>query len=175
MNSIKSRRLFLRNAGLVSLGIAAIPNPLSAAKAIDTKTDENAELQDPGNIRRQLLVKGRVYDKKAKRPLSNAEIEVWHDADKWSVRPFHKKVITDENGYYQFVSKRPDKLNGQSPRINFKLSNSVDNYNTELLVNDFGAFITDKHWVMNRAIGDELFPQFKNLPTHTELTFNLTI
>ena len=182
MKKATTRRLFLRTAGITAAGITTMPsafamNSFSNAENLTVPSLEEATeiMNQTTKVHEHVLIHGLVVDKVSKEPIKNAQLEVWHQSSEPGKFAFHSRLITDENGRYNFSTKRPGKLKGKSPRINFKLSKPDSSYTTELIVTDFGAHITDNHWVLNQQMGEQLFPRQVDRESHTEFTFNLSI
>ena len=60
-------------------------------------------------------------------------------------------------------------------RLYFKISNGNTTYFTELLINDFGAYITSKHWEENNQLNDKLFPLKNGTLNFSEIQFHISI
>lgn len=182
MKKATSRRLFLRTAGITAAAITTMPsvfavNNFSNLSKSANPSHENAsmDINHSKQVHEQILIYGVIFDKFSKSPIKNAELKVWHHSDEPGKLGSQYRITTDDNGLYKFATKRPRKVKGKSPRINFNLSKPDGSYNTELIVTDFGAFITDNHWVLNQQLGEQVFPQQTNYESHTEFQFNLSI
>ena len=184
MKNIPSRRLFLRKSAIATAGVAllssssiatTLTNNNSPFDGYNPYTEENTDLRVASFNGKHLNVKGKIYDKTGTFPLSNATIEIWHLSPNSNSYKHHAKLKTDTNGQYNFVTDFPNRENGKMPRIYFKLSNNNTIYFTELLVNDFGAHITDKHWEENNQLGDKLFPLKVGSTKSSTVEFNVSI
>ena len=136
--------------------------------------EETTDLRISSLFGKHLYVKGEIYDKTGTYTLSNTTIEVWHLSPESNKYKHHAKLITNNNGEYSFVTDFPNKEEGKMPRIYFKVSNNNTTYFTELLVNDFGAHITDKHWEENNQLKDNLFPVKKGTKNNSSVIFNIS-
>ena len=184
MRTNPTRRLFLRNTALTAVGIALVPSAILAkqhTKNFGSFKDHVPSVPCTSDLRtlpfvgKQLTVKGCVYDKSGLYPLANASIEVWHlspNSNKFS----HKaKLVSNASGEYLFQTDFPNKEEGKSPRIYFKVSHGVTSYSTELLVSDYDAHITGEHWERNKQLESKLFPKKTGTFNASTITFNLSI
>jgi protocatechuate 3,4-dioxygenase beta subunit len=140
MKSENTRRQFLRNLGIASVGIGFIPKlsfaQTSNAEACDPTTldyygegpfyIENApeifnnllaSESEPGE---RLVLTGRAYDLDCETPLANVEIDIWHADDAGDYDnsfDLRGKTYTNAQGYYSFETILPGKyLNGNKYR-----------------------------------------------------------
>ncbi|WP_157961059.1 hypothetical protein [Lutibacter citreus] len=184
MNHNSSRRLFLRNTAMVTTGIALF----SSTSAINAFTkeacpfegynpyaEETSDLRTSSIYGKHLSVEGIIFDKTGTFPLSNTSVEVWHlspNSNKYK----HQAILkTNNKGEYNFVTDFPNKETGKMSRIYFKVSNNSKTYFTELLVNDFGAHITGKHWEENYQLKEKLFPLKEGASNFSTVQFNISI
>jgi protocatechuate 3,4-dioxygenase beta subunit len=124
---------------------------------------------------KHLSVKGVIYDELGINSLPNAKIEVWHlspHSNKYRHRGTFK---TDSFGNYEFITDYPNKEKGKCARIYFKVSKSETSYFTELSLNDYGAYISGKHWEENNQLGEKLFPKKESFLNRSTVTFNISI
>ncbi len=150
MSSKNSRRQFLKNIGITSLGVGLIPNlslaSYSPPSACDATTLDyygegpfytanppeisNGQLADENEAGTRLILSGRAYDLDCNTPLANTVVDVWHaddagtyDNSGYNLRGFTK---TNAQGYYVFETIYPGKyLNGNQYRpahIHFKIT-----------------------------------------------------
>lgn len=183
MKSHPSRRLFLRNSAIATTGIALFSSTTFAnAFTIDDSpfegynpyAEEKTDLRTSTLFGKHITVKGKIFDKTGTSPLFNATIEVWHLSPDSNKYKHQAKLTTNSSGEYSFITDFPRKEKGKMNRIYFKISNGNTTYFTELLINDFGAFITDKHWEENNQLGDKLFPKKEGSLNKATITFNIT-
>ncbi len=179
-----SRRLFLRNTAIATTGVAL----LSSASFANSLTindspfdgynpyaEEKTDLRTSALFGKHLHVKGAIFDSTGTFKLSNADIEVWHLSPNSTKYKHRAKLKTNSLGEYSFVTDFPNKEIGKASRIYFKVSYEDSAYFTELLVNDFGAFIMDKHWEKNKQLKNKLFPTKDSNINNSTITFNLSI
>ncbi|UMB53700.1 hypothetical protein MKD41_15375 [Lutibacter sp. A64] len=184
MKNLPSRRLFLRNTAIAATGLALFSSPTFATSFTNTESPfdgynpyakETTDLRTSSLFGKHLSVKGIIFDKTGTFPLSNTSIEVWHLSPNSNTYKHHAKLKTNTNGEYNFVTDFPNKEKGKMSRIYFKVSNNSKTYFTELLINDFGANITGKHWEENIQLKDNLFPIKKGAKNNSSVVFNISI
>lgn len=179
-----SRRLFLRNSAIATTGIAFF----SATPLINAFTTEESpfdgynsyaeiktDLRTSSFLGKHITIQGKIFDKTGTDFLPNTSVEVWHLSPNSNSFRHRAKLKTDSNGAYNFVTDFPNKETGKGARIYFKVSNSNTTYFTELLVTDFGAHITGKHWEENNQLKDDLFPIKTGAENNSSVVFNMSI
>ena len=183
MKNYPSRRLFLRNSAIATTGLALFSsnNVLNAFNVennpfegynpyAEEKTDLRTSL-----FEKQITVKGKIYDETGLFSKPNTTVEVWHLSPGTSKYRHQGKIKTNSSGEYSFITDFPNKEFGKAPRVYFKVSNNSTTYFTELLLNDFGAHITGKHWEENNQLGEKLLPIKKGSHNSSTITFNISI
>lgn len=177
-----SRRLFLQRSMLATTGVALLTTGITQAfttaspyEGYNPYTEEKNDLRFSSILGKHVTVKGKVYDKSGAIPISNTIIEVWHLSPNSKKYRHKAQLRTNEIGEYQFITDFPNNVEGKMPRIYFKISSKNDSYFTELAITDFGAHISDKHWVKNKVLGKKMFPTHKTLFNQTHIIFNLSI
>ena len=138
----------------------------------DTKTDMRTV-----SFGQHIKVKGSIYDKTGLSPISNAKIEVWHLSPNSSKFRHRGKLKTNAEGEYSFITDFPDKEQGKSHRIYFKVSNTNKTYFTELILGSTSpsSYITSKHWEENQELGKKLMPVSEKFLNTTTINFNISI
>ena len=184
MKSHPSRRLFLRNSAIATTGIALFSSTTfantftsddSPFEGYNPYAEEKTDLRTSSLFEKHLQVKGEIFDITGNFPLSNATVEVWHLSPNSTKFKHRAKLKTNSFGEYSFITDFPRKESGKMSRIYFKVSNGNNVCFTELLVNDFGAHITSKHWESNNQLGKKLFPLKNGTPNSSEIQFNISI
>jgi len=138
-------------------------------------TEEKTDLRNSSLFGKYISIKGTIYDKKGLVSQPNTTMEVWHLSPNSNKFRHHGKMKTDSQGSYQFITNFPNKEEGKASRVYFKVSTNETTYFTELLLNDFGAHITGKHWEENNQLGDKLFPLKEGALDSSTITFNISI
>lgn len=180
MKNLPSRRLFLQKTAMATTGVALLSSNTvikaftkddSPFSGYNPYVEEKTDLRTSSLFGKHLSVKGHIYNKTGNSTVSNVTIEVWHLSPKSSKYKHQGKMKTNSLGEYSFITDFPNKEFGKTARVYFKVSNNKTTYFTELLVNDFGAHITGKHWEENQQLSDNLFP----LKDNSVITFNISI
>jgi len=173
----------LRIATITSTGALLIPG-VFIDKSQAQATSENKvlfenshklDLRTSGFTNKHITVKGTVYDHTGFVPRSNAAIEVLLPSSDLFHSSKVKRITTNEKGEYQFMLDFPERYARMAPRVKFNVSYGHNAYSTELIVNDFGAYISSKHWELNNKLNNKLFPKMETISNHTEVTFNLSV
>lgn len=176
-----SRRLFLKNSVLATSGLTlfstTIVNALnnSPFDGYNPYTEELTDLRNSSFLGKHIILKGIIYDELGVNPLPNTTIEIWHlspDTNKYNHRG---KMKTNKFGEYRFKTDFPNREGGKTPRIYFKITGSNEPYFTELMINNFGAHISGKHWEENKLLENKLFPVLKKTPNQFQIDFNISI
>ncbi len=180
MKNNTSRRLFIRNVSFASVGAAF----LSSTSSLSAMTlDENqfagynpyaelkTDLRVSKLIGKHITVKGKIFCKNKLEPIEGAKIEVWHLSPNSSKYRHQAKLYTNEDGTYSFITDFPGREGGKLSRIYFKTSKGDTTCTTELLMNDFGSYITGDHWEKNQSLGDLLQP----VKNQSNIQFNISI
>lgn len=181
MKNVKSRRLFLRKAGISAAGALLLPSVIVKSSKAEMVYENNSlnlvgnKLDLSTSAGKSILVKGKIYNKTGLIPISGAAIEVLSPSRDVFNSTKPARVLTNENGEYEFLLDSPTKVSGKAPRINFTVSNDKRSYSTVLIVGNFDAYITDKHWEQNHQLGNKLFPVKENHSKHSVVSFNLSI
>lgn len=184
MKNIPSRRLFLRKSAIATTGVvllssSSIANTLSNNNSpfdgYNPYSEEKTDLRTSSLFGKHVTVKGKIYDKTGNSPVSNAKLEVWHLSPNSTKYKHQAKFKTNNFGEYSFISDFPNREPGKMSRIFFKVSYNTSSYFTELLVNDFGAHITHKHWEENNQLGAKLFPIKTGTLNFLKIQFNISI
>lgn len=178
------RRLFLGKSLLAATGLICVPTGTIAKelgsnsvpfKGYTPYTDVKTDLRT-SFLGKEVSVSGKIYDATGKSTIPNALIEVWHLSPEKKVYKHRGKMFTDDDGRYQFITDWPNREPGKQHRIYFKVSNAKKIIFTELLFNDFGAHITDKHWEQNQQLAENLrFPKFSTFLNKSTIDFNFSI
>ncbi len=183
MKNTTSRRLFMRNSAFAITGLAVLTPTITSAFTTsespflgynpyaETKSDLRTGIFSANSV----TVKGTIYERDGVTPLKNASLEVWHLSPNSSKYRHRAKLQTNEEGNYEFITDFPNKEEGKSPRIYFKVSNSEDSSFTELILNNSGAHITCEHWKKNNQLGTKLFPKKEDFLNQSTVHFNISI
>jgi hypothetical protein len=183
MKNLPSRRLFLRNSAIATTSIALFSSSTFATTftSNDSPFDGyNPYAEEKSDLRtssfgKYLQLKGQIFDATGTFTLANAAIEVWHLSPNSKKFKHRAKLKTDKLGEYSFITDFPNKEIGKCARIYFKVSNSTKEYFTELIVTDFGAHISSKHWEQSNQLGDKLLPFKEGSLASSTITFNISI
>ncbi|MFC7358273.1 twin-arginine translocation signal domain-containing protein [Jejudonia soesokkakensis] len=183
MKQNTSRRSFLRNSAIATTGLALLSStqtvsaftefdsPFSGYNPyIDEKTDLRSYLSNEESIE----INGTIYDVSGENTLAGALVEVWHLSPN-SLKYRHRgKTTTNDKGNYQFITDKPNREAGKTPRVYFKVTHGDRSYFTELLIGITGAHITGKHWEENKLNDERLFPTTQKQLDKTIINFNIT-
>lgn len=184
MKTQPSRRLFLRKTAFATTGIVMISSTsILNAFSVDNSpfmgynayAEEKTDLRSSSFSEKYITVKGKIYDKNGLFSMPHTTIEVWHLSPNSSKYRHQGKMKTNDTGEYHFITDFPNKEEGKASRVYFKVSTNETTYFTELLLNDFGAHITGKHWEENRQLGEKLFPLKEGSKKSSTITFNISI
>lgn len=182
MKNSTSRRLFMRNSAFAITGLTVLTPILSNAFVsespylgynpyAETKNDLRAGIFSANSI----TVKGTVFEKDGLTPAKNATVEVWHLSPNSSKYRHRAKLKTDGQGNYEFITDFPNREEGKSARIYFKISNIENTSFTELALTENGAHITGEHWAKNTSLGEKLFPRKETFLGDTTINFNISV
>lgn len=182
MKDINSRRNFLRNSIVVAAGFAISPKTVVANNLTDVSGKlGNSDVFKVVDLRKSKLfgkhvtIKGKIYNSEGTSPLANVNLDVWHFSPGSKIRKHKATLKTNSLGEYIFKTDFPEKLNGKSPRVHFKVSKGAKEYGTELIINHTGANISEKHWTENKQLGNKLFPSKEDFLNSSTITFNISI
>lgn len=173
MEKYSTRRNFLKKSAFATVGISLLSSSILNAESI---TGTNFDLSGPDLrtglfLENYIAVSGKVYDKQSLLPKANAVLHVLSGNSRNTIA----SINVDNEGSYRFVCDFPQKEFGKSARLYLKLSTPESFYTTELILSEFGAHITDKHWELNQTLGNRLFPQKQSREDFSEINFNLSI
>ncbi|NER15550.1 hypothetical protein GWK08_19000 [Leptobacterium flavescens] len=177
------RRSFLRNSLAVTTAITLFPSHTADAFASEESPFKgyNPHAAFKNDMRRGLpgsksvSIYGKIFDRESGHPVSGVSLEVWHLSPDTGTYRHHGKLVTDERGYYRFISDFPQKEAGKNARIFFRISCKDKTSFTELLINRSGAHITAEHWKEHRALEERLFPVQRRFLNHSHIRFNLSV
>lgn len=180
---MNNRRYFIRKAAITSIGAIIIPSVIiskSKAEALNVKKPfpemlHKADLRTLDSGSNYIIVKGKVYDKLGLVPQPGATIKVLNSSNNLFQSSRNSQITTNENGEYEFLLDILEKDKDKAPRMKFYISNEANAYSSELIVTNFDAHISDKHWELNQQLGKKLFPVKEVFASHSVLTFNLSI
>ena len=183
MRNITSRRSFLQKSAIATTGIALLSSNVVNAfsdncpyDGYNPYTDAKTDLRTV-SLGQHIKVKGSIYGKTGLSPISNAKIEVWHLSPNSSKYRHRGKLKTNAAGEYSFITDFPNKEDGKSHRIYFKVSDSNKTYFTELILGSIipAAYITSKHWEENQELGEKILPVSEKFLNTTTINFNISI
>lgn len=182
MKNSTSRRYFMRNSAFAITGLAVLNPILSNAFVSENPyLGYNPYAESKNDLRtgffstNSITVKGTIFEKDGITPAKNASVEVWHLSPNSSKYRHRAKLKTDAQGNYEFITDFPNKEEGKSARIFYKISNQENTSFTELALTENDAHITGEHWAKNKNLGDKLFPKKEVFLGETTINFNLTI
>ncbi|MEP2936894.1 MAG: hypothetical protein ABJM06_00770 [Gilvibacter sp.] len=166
---IPSRRKFLRNTILASVGLSALGTTSSFANIFDSKlqlngylpnADFTTDLRKTGANVMPVTVHGIMYDRQSKLPVSNVLIEVWHLSPDSEEMSYRAKFNTSDTGRYSFITDFPGHGPQLKPRIFFKISDGKKEQFNHLIFDSREAFVDHKQWseLQNESI--DLMPKF---------------
>ena len=184
MGKTTPRRSFLSKTLMASAGLA-LASSTSVVRAFSGNHSPfkgyRPFAEKTTDLRKSLFgqhveVTGQIFDAEGVKVLPNAKIEVWHltpNSEKFE----HRAVLySDENGSYRFITDFPNREIGKYYKVYFKVSNSKTSNFTELSFNNFGAFISDKHWEKNHQLGEQLlFPTHTTFLNQSIIQFNIAL
>jgi hypothetical protein len=183
MEQIFARRKFLKNVALTSTGVIFLSST-SILQAFGPKgknlDDSNTFANQKSDLRKQLLsdnyvtIQGRLHSHDSLKDFSKTSVEVWHLSPDNS-EEYRANIKVNANGEYSFVTDFPGKTEGKNPRLFFKIVNQTKVINAELILNNFGAYVDDKYYVDNLALGDKLFPKTYIINNEKYINFNTLI
>lgn len=184
MKNKRSRRLFIRNVSLASLGAVYLSSaPSLSAFSLDKckfhgynpYAEYKTDLRVSKFLGKHITVEGKIYCKDNLTPLDGVKMEVWHLSPNSAKYRHQAKLITNKAGEYSFITDFPGREAGKMSRIYLKISNRDSSYSTELLMNDSGAHITGEHWEENNTLGEKLFPVKEGSINASTIVFNISI
>jgi len=177
-----SRRVFLGKTAAVIAGTAFFSSHISLGNILNDPAPfdgYNPFAEEKNDLRTGLFntnsikVTGKVYTRDGLQTIPNAKIEVWHLSPNSNKYRHRAKLKTNSAGEYNFITDFPNKEKGDA-KIYFKVSNNDTSYFTELFLNDYGAFITGKHWEENNQLRDKLFPKKDSFLGQSTCSFNIS-
>jgi hypothetical protein len=173
MEKYSTRRNFLKTSAFAAAGLSLLSSSVLKAGNI---TVPNFDVTVPdlrtGLFRENyMVVSGKVFDRQSLLPKTNAVLHVLAGNSNSPVA----SINVDNEGRYRFLCDFPKKEFGKSARLYLKLSTPESFYTTELIFSEFDAHITDRHWELNRNLGDRVFPKKQSREDFSEISFNLSI
>ena len=175
MTNSKSRRTFIGRVTLASVGTMLFPTVAVCNTNLRKQANgiffHKMDISTPLFETKTLCVQGRVFNKKGTVLNANAFVEVLSPNKRHSLG----KVMVSTEGHYQIKVNYPQREKGKMAQLNLKVSSHEDSYETELMVSDFDAFISNGHWERNHLLGEKLFPRKIGDNTTHKILFNLSI
>ena len=181
MKKSTSRRLFLQKSAIATTGIVLMSSGIVSAfsnenpyEGYNTFAEEKTDLRTTifGN---HIRVGGVIYDETGTIPVEGATLEVWHLSPNSTKFRNRAKLCTNNSGEYDFITDFPNNEPGQTSKIYFKITYNHSSYFTDLSLNNFGVYISSKHWEENQSLGKKLFPKEKKSFGTRQLNFNISI
>ena len=182
MEKNSPRRAFLKKSAFAATGITllssqaihALTADLAPFEGYNPYTAEKSDLRTSifGN---HITVTGHIFNADGSRTLANAQVEVWHLSPGSSKYKHRGKLTTDSQGRYRFQTDFPNKEKGKSARIYFRVSQDGAVYYTELVLSQYGAFITSKHWEKNKVLAENLYPKYTQTFGQPKIDFNIAL
>lgn len=171
-----NRRLFIQNTILASIACSFFPAAAIKADKTEQHISSSISNLETGRVnKKEIMITGSIYDKTGVEKRNDVFMEVWHLSASSNTKEHFKRIQPNEAGEYQFVTKFPGKTIGKLPQLHFKIIAKERSYKTELSVNAYGAYISDKHWENNRQLGDNVFPNFIRNKNRDQVEFNLSV
>ena len=184
MKKKSPRRLFLKYAVLSTASVTLLSSSSvmhaltleeSPFNGYNPYAENKTDLRTSFPFEKSVIVKGNIYNSTGNIPVSNAIIEVWHLSPNSKKFRHRAKLTSNASGEYQFITDFPNKEYGRMARIYFKISKGDRSYFTELIMNNLGAHISEKHWAKNQVLGKALYPKQELFLNQASITFNLSI
>jgi len=183
MENLYARRNFLKNVALVTSGVALLsPTIVQAFNTVECPyegynpySQEKSDLRVSTLFGNHIVVKGKVFDKNNLKELSNATLEVWHMSPNSSKFRHQAKLKVNSSGEFNFITDFPNREQGKFAKVYFKVSTTDRVYFTELSVTKDNAFINEKHFEENKALGDHRFPTNRLENNQQTITFNIAV
>lgn len=181
MKKSTSRRLFLQKSAIAATGIVLMSSGVVSAfsnenpyEGYNTFAEEKTDLRTTifGN---HIRVGGVIYDETGTIPVEGATLEVWHLSPNSTKFRNRAKLCTNKSGEYDFITDFPNNEPGQTSKIYFKITYNHSSYFTDLSLNNFGVYISSKHWEENQSLGKKLFPKEKKSFGTRQINFNISI
>ncbi|NKI31947.1 hypothetical protein [Croceivirga thetidis] len=168
------RRGFLKNS-LAASGSLMLSVPLSAAAFPNTTAASKCDIRlNP--FGKQLEISGKIFDASGKKVLPNTTLQFWHFVDDAKKKSHRGMLTTDDKGRYQIKLDYPSNTGDRALNFGFDLSNGAKNYQTNLKISEFDAFITGEHWEANNQLEDNLlFPKHSKSDHRTMVEFNISL
>ncbi len=166
--SISSRRRFIVNSALATLGLTALSNVSVLANSLDgslkTQLDffkfpKTNDLRKPGLQVKSVEVIGTLYDKSELTPLPNTDIRVWHISPDSEEVGHMGQFTTDENGNYRFTTDFPGHEFGLKARIHFSVAAKGVNHLDYLILDNQQVHYDHVQWRDVNSLGDIARPQ----------------
>lgn len=175
MTSSKSRRNFIGRFTLASVGTILLPTVAICNTNLHKQANgicfHEMDISTPVFGTKTMCVKGKVFSKKGTELNANAFVEVLSPDKRHALG----KVKVNTDGHYRIKVNYPQREKGKLVWLNLKVSSPEDSYETALMVSDFDAYISDKHWERNHHLGEKLFPRKTDDSSTHEILFNLSI
>jgi len=172
----------MRNSAFAITGLAVLSPVLSNAFVSESPyVGYNPYAESKNDLRtgffstNSVTINGTIFEKDGTTPAKNAVVEVWHLSPNSSKYKHRAKLETDGEGNYEFITDFPNKEEGKSARIYFKISDSENSVYTELILNSSGPYITSNHWEKNQQLRDKLFPKKEVFLNQSTIQFNISI
>lgn len=181
---IPSRRKFLRNTFLASVGITALGTTQSIASVFESKlklngylpnADFTTDLRKSGASVMPVTVHGIIYDQQSRLPVSNALIEVWHLSPDSEVMSYRAQFNTSESGRYSFITDFPGHGPQLKPRIFFKISHVGKERFNHVIFDSHNAYIDSSQWVQLQNEPLDLQPVFSLKLDTVNIRLNQTV
>ncbi len=163
-----TRRRFLHTSLLTTSALAlGLPFTGFSKSCQSYKTDISSFF----SAGKKVKITGQVFDLNGNKRI-NQTLKIWHYTDKLMQKRKLGHLKTDNLGQYSLISDFPGNVAGKMARIYFELKGQRP---TELLISNYGAHITGKHWEKNRHLGEKLFPTYISKDREQQINFNFSV
>lgn len=172
MKKITPRRSFLSTSlkALIGVGVLSSATTTKIFASESGKNDFRTK-----SFQNYIELKGRVFDETGRLPLPNTNIQIKFLSPDNKNLELIKNLTSDSRGNYSFLINMPQREYGRHHKVHFKLSDRINEYSTELSFNNFGAYISDKHWENNNQLEDKLlFPTYTTFLNQSSIQFNIS-
>jgi len=172
MRKTTPRRSFLTTSLKAAVGIGVLSSTTTSKVFANESRKNDFRIK---SFQKYVEVKGKIFDKTGKLPLSNASIQVKFLSPDNKKLEISKNLVTDSQGNYAFLTNIPQREYGKHYKVLFELAKHGKKYNTELSFNRLGAYISNTHWEENRQLSEALlFPKKESFLNKATINFNIS-
>ncbi len=172
MRKTTHRRSFLTTSLKAAVGIGVLSSTTTPKVFANESRKNDFRIK---SFQKYVEVKGKIFDKTGKLPLSNASIQVKFLSPDNKKLEISKNLVTDSQGNYAFLTNIPQREYGKHHKVHFKIASDSKEYSTEISFNNLGAYISSKHWEENVQLGNQLlFPKKESFLNKATINFNIS-